>query len=139
MLYLLHMMGPPPEELGFIFMILGIVFGDILLLKLGLIMTKAEVRRKFKWVVYSFFIQFGMIFFIGSPLMILGFIGAFRGDPAAIIAVSILGLFIDINIINILHKIGLKRALIVGLLIVAPMIFAMSMLGSYLSSLSNPF
>lgn len=91
-----------------------------------------------KSVMYSFLIQFGVVFLIGSPLFVLSLIGDFRGDPGAIIAVSVLGLFIDINIINVIHNIGLKRSLVVGLLVIVPMILVMSFMGSMLSSLISP-
>jgi hypothetical protein len=111
---------------------------DILLLKLGLIVTKAEYRTRFKWVGVSFLIQFGAIFFISSPILILGFAGAlsdFSGPPFhLIIPVVLASVFLDLNLINVIHKIGLKRSFLVSLIILVPIIFAMSFLIQYLSS-----
>ena len=138
MLHNLFMTSTPPIQMGPLIWMLGLAAGDIFLLKLGLIITKAEKRRKMKWVMYSFFIQFGVVFLIGSPLLVLSLIGAFKGDAGAIITVIVLGLFIDINLINVLHNIGLKRSLVVGLLVIVPMILVMSFAGSTISSLIRP-
>lgn len=112
---------------------------DIFLLKLGLLITKAEYRRKIKWVGISFLIQFGAIFFISSPILILGFTGAlsdFSGPPLQLIIPAILAsVFLDLNLINIIHRIGLKRSFVVSLIILVPIIFAMSFLIEFLSSL----
>jgi len=43
-----------------------LICGDILILKIGLTITKAEEKKNFKWVAGSFGIQFGLIFFITS-------------------------------------------------------------------------
>jgi hypothetical protein len=117
---------------------IGFAIGDIFLLKLALIITKTKKRRKMKSVMYSFLIQFGVVFLIGSPLFILSLIGQFDGDPGVITAISVLGLLIDINIINVIHNIGLKRSLVVGLLVIVPMILVMSFMGNMLSSFIRP-
>ena len=110
---------------------------DIFLLKLGLIITKAEYRTKIKWVAISFVMQFGTIFFISSPMLILGFTGAFHeGPPVGAIILAIVGsIFLDLNLINVIHKIGLTRSFIVTIIILIPIIFAMSFLIPYLSKL----
>ncbi len=110
---------------------------DIFLLKIGLLVAKAEYRTKIKWVGVSFLIQFGAIFFISSPMLILGFTGAFHeGPPAGFIILAIVGsAFLDLNLINVIHKIGLKRSFFVTIIILVPIIFAMSFLIQYLSSL----
>jgi len=114
-----------------------LIVADIFLLKLGLILTKAEYRRKIKWVGISFLIQFGAIFFISSPMLILGFAGAFsEGPPVGFIILAIVGsVFLDFNLINVIHKIGFKRSFFVSLIILVPIIFAMSFLIQYLSRL----
>ena len=100
-------------------------------------MAKADYRTKIKWVGVSFLIQFGAIFFISSPMLILGFTGAFQeGPPVGYIVLAIVGsVLLDLNLINVIHKIGLKRSFIVTLIILVPIIFAMSFLIQYLSSL----
>ena len=133
LLNLLQMGGPIDEEtLGLIIMA-AFAGGDILLLKLGLAITKAQKRTRIKWVAVSFLIQFGVIFFIGSPLFLLGIAGEFDGNPGIIIAVIMLCTFIDINVINVIHQIGLKRSLIVVLIIILPIVFIMVNMGSVLS------
>lgn len=106
-----------------------------LILKLGLTIVKAEKRTGIKWVGYSFLIQFGVIFAIGSPLMLLGFAGAYEGDPLAIIPIIIVASAVDLNIINVIHQVGLKRSLIVLVLILVPTVFAMRFLGEFLAKL----
>jgi len=106
--------------------------GDILLLKLGLAATKSKRRTRMKWVAGSFLIQFGIVFIISSPLFLLGIMGAYQGEPQGLVPIIILSIFIDINIINILHQIGLKRSLVVGLLTFAPLMIIMVVFGSSL-------
>ncbi len=109
-----------------------LILFDILLLKIGLLITKAEVKKNLKWVVASFGIQFGVIFFIGSPLILYGMIGRFQGDPGIIMLVVFFAVFIDVNIINLIHRIGLKRSIVVMFFIVIPIVFAMVTIASSL-------
>ncbi|MFW9952660.1 MAG: hypothetical protein ACFFKA_21270 [Candidatus Thorarchaeota archaeon] len=133
MLYYLLQMGTTSYDMNSIFFIIGLLVADFVLLKIGLTLTKAERWKRMKWVAASYFIQFGTIFIIGSPLMILGMIGVFQGDIVAIIPVVIVSAFIDMNVINVIHRIGLKSSLIIVIMILVPMIFIMSQLGSIIS------
>jgi len=118
------------------FIVLGVLaVADILLLKLGLVITKAQERTQIKWVAGSFAIQFGIIFIISSPLFLLGFMGQFQGQPDAIIPIVILSLFIDLNVINVLHQVGLKRSFVILLLTFVPLIMIMIGLGVTLSQM----
>ena len=124
-------MGTPSIEELIPFIIMGaFAAGDILLLKLALVVTKAQKRTRMKWVAGSFAIQFGIIFIISSPLFLLGFMGKFQGEPDAIIPIVILSLFIDLNVINVLHQVGLKRSFGILLIIFVPIIIVMIMLGN---------
>jgi hypothetical protein len=125
------------EELFPIIFIVAVAVGDILLLKLGLVITKAKIRTRIKWVAGSFAIQFAIIFIISSPLFLLGAMGAFNDDgPGGIIIIIILlSVFIDINIVNILHQIGLKRSFIIVVMILVPIVFIMINLGNMLSQM----
>jgi hypothetical protein len=115
------------------FIIAGcLIGGDILLLKLGLTITKAQEKKNMKWVAGSFGIQLGIIFFIGSPLILYGMIGRFQGDPGLIIPVVLFAVFIDLHVINVIHKIGLKRSLVVVIFVVGPIIAALYIIGSTL-------
>jgi len=104
--------------------------GDIILLKLGLIMTKSKKRTRMKWVAGSIAIQFGVVFVISSPLFLLGIMGAFQGGPEGLIPVILISIFIDLNVINILHQIGLKRSFVVVLLTFAPIFLIMVVFGT---------
>ncbi len=125
------------EKLFPIILIVAVAVGDIVLLKLSLVITKAQIRTRIKWVAGSFLIQFAIIFIISSPLFLLGSMGAFNGDGpgAIIIIIIILSAFIDLNIVNILHQIGLKRSFIIVVLVLVPMVFIMIYLGDMLSQL----
>ena len=116
------------------FIIMGaFAAGDILLLKLALVVTKAQKRTRMKWVAGSFAIQFGIIFIISSPLFLLGFMGKFQGEPDVIIPIVILSLFIDLNVINVLHQVGLKRSFGILLITFVPIIIVMIILGNTLA------
>ena len=104
--------------------------GDIFLLKLALVITKAQKRRRMKWVAGSFLIQFGIIFIISSPLFLLGFMGGFHGELDVIIPIIILAVFIDLNVINVLHQVGLKRSFGILLITIVPIIIVMIILGN---------
>jgi len=131
MLFTFLQMGTPSIEELIPFIIMGVFAGgDILLLKLALVVTKAQKRTRMKWVAGSFAIQFGIIFIISSPLFFLGFMGKFQGEPDAIIPIVILSLFIDLNVINVLHQVGLKRSFGILLITFVPIIIVMIILGN---------
>jgi len=101
-----------------IFFIVGLI-----MLKIGLVATKAEVRTGIKWVLISFGIQVGMFFFVASPLILMGVSGAFGEQGPEIILIIIfiiLALFMDIHVLNVLHQLGIKRALLVFALMAIP-------------------
>ena len=125
------------KELFPIIMMAAFAAGDILLLKLSLVITKAQKRTRIKWVAGSFLIQFGIIFIISSPLFLLGSMGVFQDDGpgAIIIPIIILYAFIDLNVVNILHQIGLKRSLIIVVIVLIPIVFIMIGLGDVLSQM----
>jgi hypothetical protein len=116
-----------------------LLVADIFILKFGLIITKAESKRNLKWVAISFLIQFGAIFFISLPTFLMGMTGEFDEgpNPGIIIPIVLLSVFIDINLINVIHKIGIKRSVVVSFLILVPIIAAMVFLGQYMSPAPN--
>ena len=126
--------GISKELLSPIIFMVALAAGDILLLKLGLTITKSQKRTRMKWVAGSFLIQFGVVFIISSPLFLLGIMGAYQGEGGdlgpIIIIIIIFSIFIDFNVINILHQIGLKRSLIIVLLTFAPIFIIMVTFGS---------
>ncbi len=134
MLFTFLQMGTPSIGDLIPFIIMGaFAAGDILLLKLALVVTKAQKRTRMKWVAGSFAIQFGIIFIISSPLFLLGFMGKFQGEPDVIIPIVILSLFIDLNVINVLHQVGLKRSFGILLITFVPIIIVMIILGNTLA------
>ena len=136
MLFTFLQMGIPPIEKLIPFIMMGVfAVGDIFLLKLALVVTKAQKRRRMKWVAGSFAIQFGIIFIISSPLFLLGFMGSFQGEPDVVIPIVIFSVFIDLNVINVLHQVGLKRSFGILLLTFVPIMFIMISLGNILSGM----
>ena len=129
-------MGNPSMGELLPFIMMGVfAAGDIVLLKIGLILTKAQKRTRMKWVAGSFLIQFGIVFIISSPLFLLGYLGGFGGELDVIIPIIILSVFIDLNVINVIHQVGLKRSFGILLLILVPIIFIMFGLVTTLSKM----
>ena len=124
---------PSLEEMMPIIIAISLIVGDIFILKIGLAITKAQEKTNFKWVAGSFGIQFGLIFFISMPMILGGWTGQFSAGPpppALIVLTVIFCAFIDLNVINIIHKIGMKRSLIIVIMVLGPLTYAMYLLGS---------
>jgi hypothetical protein len=130
LLAILQMGSISNELLSPIILMVAFAAGDILLLKLGLTITKSQKRTRMKWVAGSFLIQFGVVFVISSPLFLLGIMGAYQGEGGGLVPIIIFSVFIDFNVINILHQIGLKRSLIIVLLTFAPIFIIIVTFGS---------
>jgi hypothetical protein len=129
---------PPIEDMVPIIIAVSLLIVDIFILKIGLSITKAQEKTNFKWVAGSFGIQFGLIFFVSTPMILGGWTGQYTtgGPPIALIILTVIFcVFIDLNIINIIHKIGMVRSLIIAILIMGPVTYAMYILGSNLGSL----
>ncbi len=126
---------PSMETMGPLIIAISLILVDILLLRIGLAITKAQEKTNMKWVAASFGIQFGIIFFVASPLILYGMIGRFDGEGGMIMLVVLFSLFIDLNVINVIHKIGLKRSFVVVIFVVFPIIIAMIFLGQSLGGL----
>ena len=107
-----------------------LILGGIIIFKMSLVATKAESKTSFKWVAGSFFIQFGVTLFISAPMlldMVLALMVStpnnYRGpEPGSIAMVVIFSTFIVVNLINMMHKPGLIRSIIIALLILGPII-----------------
>jgi len=107
-----------------------LVIGGIIIFKLGLVVTKAESKTDFKWVAGSFLIQYGVTLFISAPMLLdmvlalmIGTSNDYRGpEPGSIALVVIFSSFIVVNLINMLHKPGIIRSIIIALLILGPII-----------------
>ena len=116
MIFMLFQNGPQEMGMGlYITIIFAFIIG-LIMLKIGLIITKAEARTGFKWLIGSFGIQVGMFFFVASPLILMGVSGAFGEHGPEIVLIIIfliLALFMDVHLLNVLHRVGLKRALLV--------------------------
>ena len=123
------------EIMGPFIIAISLILVDILLLKIGLAITKAQEKTNMKWVAGSFGIQFGIIFFVGSPLILYGMIGRFDGEGGMIILVVLFSVFIDLNVINVIHKIGIKRSIVVVIFVVVPIIIALIFLGQSLGGI----
>ena len=104
--------------------------GGVLILKIGLKITKAEFRTDMKWVAGSFFIQFGVTVFISAPILLDMILETIRGTsfdyhgppPSLMATVIIVSILIVVNFINMIHKPGIKRSFVITLLILGPII-----------------
>ncbi|MFX0082143.1 MAG: hypothetical protein ACFE94_10360 [Candidatus Hodarchaeota archaeon] len=118
------------------FIIAGVmIFAGIVILKIGLAITKAESKTNFKWVAGSYLIQYGVTLFVCSPMLLDMFLAIaeckgqpfcdYRGPEEWLIALAVVfSVFLVLNIINIIHKPGLARSFILTLLILGPIIGA---------------
>ena len=116
---MINMIGQMVIQLEYFLLLIIVpiaIVAEIFTLKIGLVVTKAESRRRFKFCAVSFLIQAAAIFFILSPVFLTFLAGGFENqgpDPGLIIPLGILALFIDLQILNVIHKLGIKRALVV--------------------------
>ncbi len=109
----------------FFFLIPLLIIIDIFILKIALKITHAPERTSFKWVILSLFTQIGVLIFIASPLILMGISGAFQDhgpDPGLVLTFVILALFINLNVLNVFHRLGFKKALIVFAMVITPFI-----------------
>jgi len=104
----------------------------ILLLKLGLVIVKAEKKTGMKQVLIYYIIYLGTIMFIMLQLMFIEMKGF---DIVAILGLSILAVFIVTNMINIFHDTGIKKAIFITVLLIIPITIAMSIIGPLMGEL----
>jgi len=113
------------------FIIAGVLLvSGVIILKVALAITKAESKTSMKWVAGSFFIQYGVTFFITLPMLLdmiialmSGSYNNYEGPPPLLIAmVVIFSTFIVVNLINTIHKPGIIRSLVITLSILGPII-----------------
>lgn len=112
------------------------IFGGIIILKIGLALTKAESKTNFKWVVISYLILYGVTLFVSSPMLLDMFLSemecikselpdCYYETDGGIVAISVFfSVFLVLNLINVIHKPGLARSFILTLLILGPIIGA---------------
>jgi len=112
------------------------IFGGIIILKIGLAITKAESKTNFKWVSISYLILYGVTLFVSSPMLLDMFLSemeciqselsdCYYETDGGIIAISVFfSVFLVLNLINVIHKPGLARSFILTLLILGPVIGA---------------
>jgi hypothetical protein len=118
------------------FIIAGIlILGGIIILKIGLAIAKAQSKTNFKWVAISYILQYGVTLFVSTPMlleMILQSMECAGGgscdymgpDPGFIAMSVIFSVVLVLNLINLIHKPGLKRSFILTLLVLGPIIGA---------------
>ena len=107
-----------------------LIIGGLIIFKIGLAVTKAESKTSFKWVAGSFLIQYGVTLFISAPMLLDMVLASMVGtnnnnqgpEPGSIAMVVIFSTFIVVNLINMMHKPGIIRSIIIALLILGPII-----------------
>ena len=124
------------EKFGPFIIAAFMIFGGIIILKIGLAITKAESKTNFKWVAISYLILYGVTLFVSSPMLLDMFLSemecikselpdCYNETDGGIIAISVLfSVFLVLNLINVIHKPGLARSFILTLLILGPIIGA---------------
>lgn len=122
------------EKFGPFIIAAVMIFGGIIILKIGLAITKAESKTNFKWVAISYLILYGVTLFVSSPMLLDMFLSEMEcmGQPdcyyetdGGIIVISVFfSVFLVLNLINVIHKPGLARSFILTLLILVPIIGA---------------
>ena len=116
--------------------------GGVLLLKFGLALNRAEDKTNMKWVAISFFIQYGVALFISLPILLEKIIVRtnqianpllkYKGPKAPIAVLTItVAIFILINLINMIHKVGIKRSIVIISFLLGPMIGSIYLIYSY--------
>ena len=114
---------PASPEFVFLLFVPILLIVEIIVLKVALIVVKAEDRKGIKWVAISILIQLGVILFTCIPIILIELIGGLGGGYAfLVIIIIIVALFIDFNVINVIHRLGMKRALIVFIFFLIPII-----------------
>jgi len=121
----------------FIFLVfLPILIGiELIVLKIALVIVKAKERSGMKWVVISILAQIGMFLFVAIPLFLIGLTGGFKPESTfLIIIIIIVACFLDFNLINVIHRLGMKRAFAVFIFFLVPLIIIGFLLFYYLSA-----
>ena len=111
-------------------------FLEVLFLKIGLKVTKAPGKNNIKWAMISVLIQMGLMVFIAIPFVLIGFSGGFNvestgsdpygtSDQMSVIGPIIGGtlallIFLWVNTINVLHRPGIKRSILIFLFMLIP-------------------
>jgi len=118
------------------FIIAGIlILVGIIILKIGLAITKAQSKTNIKWVAGSYLIQYGVTLFVSSPMLLEMILNAIEcagggscndmGPDSGFIAIAVIfSVLLVLNLINLIHRPGLLRAFILTLLILGPIIGA---------------
>jgi len=137
MLLILFQMGTFSMDDYIPIIIMGsLVVLNIFILKIGLAISKAKVKKNMKWAAISSVIQFGIIFFISSPMILLGiYIWHGPPKPEVIVPTIIISFFVDVNVMNLIHRIGIKKAVVIGVFLIGPITVALFFLGSGIANL----
>jgi hypothetical protein len=83
-------------------------------------LLKGGNKTDFKWIAISVLIQFGMIMLISTPVILNSFVT--HGPPhiGLILLVVITSFFIDLNLVNTIHQVGIKKSIFVALIVIIP-------------------
>jgi hypothetical protein len=129
------------------FIIAGVlILAGIIILKIGLAITRAQSKTNIKWVAVSYLLQYSVTLFVSSPMLLEMILNAMEcsggpcydtgPDPGFIAMAVIFSVLLVVNLINLLHKPGILRSFILTLLILGPIIGANYLIFSNLGSIS---
>jgi hypothetical protein len=111
----------------FLFIMLPIfIVSEIIWFWISLKIVKAKERKTFKLSALSFAIQAGVLIFINSPFIFFGILGQLGGAVMPYLLLYLpLCVFIEINLINVIHQTGIKKATGVFFLMLIPLVIIM--------------
>ena len=91
-----------------------LIFGGIVILKIGLAIARAQSKTNFKWVAGSYLIQYGVTLFLSSPMLLDMFLSMaecegsscyYEGPNGGLIALAVIfSVVMVLNLINLIHK-----------------------------------
>jgi len=105
---------------------IGMFLFELIMLKVGLFLSKAEIRKDILWVLGSSVIQIGLLFIILSPVLLNIIAGAYNNSPPPIfliVSLVIMYVIVDVNVINVIHHIGIAKSFGVFIIFTVPLFF----------------
>lgn len=116
----------------------ALVITDAIVYKISFRLIKGDIARtSIKWIFISFGLIVGVILIILIPVFLISFdLSSGFINFGILIPFILLAGFIDLNMLNMIHKIGLAKSFIMFVLILLPIILFGSLLGFLISTTS---
>ncbi len=114
---------------------------EIFFVKIGLRLAKAQVRKGFKWVILSVFLQVGLFALVAMPFVLFAFMGMlsdFGAFAPYMFMLVFFAMFLDVCVINVFHQIGFKRSVGVFIIFLIGVFIIVGVAGTMISMSNNP-